>query len=571
MKKYLLLLICCNFCILSPAIAKEVPHLKFEVRGVVGPVQQNVVSRLAIESRELDNHFSATAVENFAQQSVTAVRDAIAPFGYYRPEVSAIPRREGDGWIVIYNIHPGRPVLIKSVNINIIGAGADNAKIQRLIKRFPLKTGDIFNSVIYTTARDKLFDAINNQGYIKAIARESKILVDPDKFTAAIVLTLNTNERYYFGDLKFNNNVYDPKFMQRFNRFQRDEPFSSNKLLQYQQDMNNSRYFKQVIVIPDLEGGKDYHVPMQASIVPINSRRYAFGLGWGSFTKARLTAGVNLKRLTDTGQALDAQLKLSSVLSGVGLKYYIPGFNPLTEQWIIGANYQKFIPKNGNSHSKSLSFGYSRKLNHWQLASNMNYLWERYRVEKIPNRDSQLFYPNITLNYLKTDNVVQPTYGRSLNMVLQGASNTVLSSTSFLQGVIKGKLFMTPFSFAHIILRGDIGYTVVHELTELPLSMRFFAGGLTTIRGFPDSSIGPGKYLGVASIEYRNHIAYDFSGAVFYDIGTATNHFGEPLSRGAGVGLVYESVVGPIKLYVSRGLSKKRRPYQIEFSMGPEF
>jgi len=147
-----------------------------------------------------------------------------------------------------------------------------------------------------------------------------------------------------------------------------------------------------------------------------------------------------------------------------------------------------------------------------------------------------------------------------------------------LQGEVQGKLFMTPFSFAHIILRGDLGYTVVNDLNDLPLSMRFFAGGMTTIRGFPDSSIGPGKYLGVASVEYRNHIAYDISGAVFYDIGTATNHFGgssngdgPQLNRGAGVGLVYESVVGPIKVYAARALSKEGHPYQIEISMGPEF
>lgn len=154
---------------------------------------------------------------------------------------------------------------------------------------------------------------------------------------------------------------------------------------------------------------------------------------------------------------------------------------------------------------------------------------------------------------------------------MQGASSNILSSTSFLQGELKGKLFMTPFSFAHLILRGDLGYTVVNDLNDLPLSMRFFAGGMTTIRGYSDSSIGPGKYLGVASIEYRNHLAYDFSGAVFYDMGTATNHFGTPLSRGAGVGLIYESIVGPIKLYAARALSKKGHPYQIEFSLGPEF
>lgn len=563
---------------LLPALAMASPVLKFEVRGVGGAMQQNVISRLSIERNDLGNNISAAAIQGFSEQSLQAVRDALAPYGYYKPHVESVVQHHGDVWVVIYTIQPGQPVRVKKVDIIITGAGADNEKIRRQVKMFPLKVGDVFNSVVYTAARDKLFDVVANQGYVKAVSPQSKVTVNVDTSSAVVSLSLNTNERYYFGKITFNDNEYSPEFMRRFDLFDEHEPFSSNKLLEYQEDLNNSRYFKQAIVIPDIDGAKDAMIPMQASVVPINARRYAFGLGYGTFTGVRFTAGMNLKRLTNTGHSLDAQLKISSVLSGVALKYSIPGKNPLTEQWVMGANYQKFVPKNGYSNSESLAFGYTRKMHHWSLATNMNYLWERYRVNDLPRRDSTLLYPNISLNYIKTDNIVQPSYGRSLNLMLQGASSDLLSSTSFLQGEVQGKLFMTPFSFAHIIVRGDIGYTVVNDLNDLPLSMRFFAGGMTTVRGYPDSSIGPGKYLGVASIEYRNHIAYDISGAVFYDVGTATNHIGGSsnqdggqLNRGAGVGLVYESVVGPIKLYVARAISKDGQPYQVEISMGPEF
>ena len=554
-----------------PVSAMVKPELILGVQGVDGDMRSNVESRLKIEREEVHDRINTAGVSHFARVSVSAVRDAIAPYGYFKPSVRAEVRHQGNVWRIIYHIRPGRPVRVRSVHVRVMGAGADNPKILRTIKEFPLKTGDVFNSVIYSSERDKLFDVVNNQGYIKAAAEESKVLVNTDTYTADIRLILKTNEQYYFGKMTFHQDVYSEAFINRFNIFQHNEPFSSNKLLSYQQDMNNSRFFKQVIVVPNLDHTDGVYVPIQASIVPINYRRYAFGIGYGTFTGPRLTAGVNLRRLTNTGHAFDAQVKLSSVLSGVVFKYYIPGKDPLNEQWIMGANYQKFVPKNGSSNSRTLAFGYSRKMHHWSFVANINYLWERYRVLTEPTQNSQLLYPNLNLTYLKTDNIVQPTYGRSLNLVLQGGSSDLVSTTSFMQGEIKGKLFMTPVSFAHIILRGDVGYTVVHDLIDLPLSMRFFAGGMTSIRGFPDSSIGPGKYLGVASIEYRNHIAYDISGAIFYDVGTATNHFDEPLSRGAGVGLVYESVVGPIKVYAARALSKKGHPYQIEFSMGPEF
>ncbi|HTM63272.1 MAG TPA: BamA/TamA family outer membrane protein [Gammaproteobacteria bacterium] len=572
-KKILPILIISAAGLLQPAFADSHTHLKFEIRGIKNIMGQNVISRLKIERKDYPLIMSPQQVVNFSRKTLKGVNEAVMPFGYYHAQADSVVSQVKEGWKITYFVTAGAPVRVTKVDITVTGAGSDNMKIKKHIKEFPLKPGDIFNSIIYTSGRDKLFDVINNQGYIKASASESKVFVNTNLNTAVIVLHLNVNERYYFGKINFtgSEDAYSQEFMQRFYHFNDNTPFSSNKLLEYQQDMNSSRYFNQVLIIPDFDAAVDNRIPLQASVVPVKERRYSFGVGYGTFTGPRLSAGVNLRRLTKTGHSFDGLLKLSSVLSGLALKYSIPGYDPLTEQWVLGANYQKFEPKNGKSYSQSLLFGYTKKLHHWTFAANMNYLHERYRVNNDPSRDSELLYPNLNLSYLKTDNIVQPTYGRSLNLALQGASSELFSTTSFLQGEAKGKLFMTPFSFAHVILRGDIGYTVVHDLTDLPLSMRYFAGGMTTIRGYPDSSIGPGKYLTVASAEYRNHLIYDLSGAVFYDVGAASDHFNTPLYKGAGVGLIYESIVGPIKLYAARGLSKKGHPWQIEFSMGPEF
>ncbi len=570
-KSLKILILTCLLTGASTVFAGAIPALTLQVNGVTGEVQKNVESRLQIERSEVDSHLGASSVAVFARDSVAAVRAALQPYGYYSPVVTSEVQQNGSSWVVRYQINLGAPVLVRAVNVDIQGEGRDNKKIRRALAQFPLQAGSVFNSVIYTKARDKLFDVISNEGFIKAVTKDSKVLVNTTTHTAVINLTINTNQRYYFGKITFSKNAYDPEFMQRFDIFKPTEPFSSDKLLQYQQDMNNSRYFKQVLVIPDLSGAQDNLVPIQASAVPANYRRYDFGLGYGTLTKLRLTAGLQLRRLTDTGQSLEAVTKLSTVLSAVGVKYYIPGANPLTEQWNIGANFQKFSPKNGYSRSKTVTFGYTQKWRRWQLGVSMNYLWERYKVNSLPYHNSQLLYPSLNLSYVKTDNVVQPIYGRSLNVTLEGASTNAFSSSSFVQGEVKGKWFTTPFSFAHVILSGDVGYTVVNDLNALPLSMRFFAGGMSSIRGFGESAIGPGKYLGVGSIEYRNHIAYDVSGAVFYDIGTATNHIGTPLDRGVGVGLVYESVVGPIKLYIAEAVSKTGHPRSLVFSMGPEF
>lgn len=206
--------------------------------------------------------------------------------------------------------------------------------------------------------------------------------------------------------------------------------------------------------------------------------------------------------------------------------------------------------------------------------ANLNYLVDRYKVENVANTNEQiskLLYPSLNLSYVSSDDPLNPRVGQSLYFNLQGASDDLLSSTHFIQGRVRGKYLISPTSFSRLLFRGDLGYTASANIKQLPLSMRYFAGGINSIRGYPDSSIGPGKYLVTASIEYQNHLFGNWDGALFYDIGNAMNHWGETLNRGEGAGIIYRSLLGPIKLYVGRAMSKPGHPYDIELSIGPEF
>lgn len=561
-----------------PVLTFAAEKMNFVIHGVEGPIKNNIEARLNAEKKSLGENPDQQTIRFFYRDSKKMVRQAISPFGYFNATVKAKTTHQGNHWTGTYTVTLGQPVLISDVDLTLSGPGQDNPALQRYMHNFPIKKDTIFNANTYNQAKEKFLDIANNEGYLKAEYTDIKVLVNTSQKSARIIMHMDTGDRYYFGRMLFSQSVYDPAFMNRFNIFKCKPPFSSNRLVEYQQEMNDSGYFSQVIVMPDLHNIKtDHEVPIHVSVIPPKSYKYTLGLGYGTFTGPRLTAGFKSKRVTDTGHSFDAQLKLSSVLSGLSAKYFIPGYRPLNEQWSIGAGFQAFAPKNGTSNSRSLTGGYSYKSSHWTLTANLNYLLERYSIESSsqsaaqPSTNSQVLYPSVNIGYVKTDNLIRPTTGISFNTTLQGASKTVLSSTSFLQGEVKGKYLLSPVSFAKIIARADVGYTVVNNLDDLPLSLRFFAGGITSIRGFPDSSIGPGRYLEIASLEYRNRIVGDWDAAVFYDVGNATNHFDDPLNRAVGVGIVYNSIIGPVRLYLAQAISKPDKPYQVEFSLGPEF
>lgn len=558
------------FAGLSGSIAKANESLCFVWKGVNGDLLKNIQARLQLEKSSCLFHLSFAKVKLTYLTSQSIIRDGLKPYGYFKSSLYSTLTYTNKGWIATYHIYPGPALKITSISVSVIGPGKDNIEIQKHIRQISIKPGDTFDVPAYNIFKDKLFVTAKNQGYIKAFFN-NQILINLKRYTCHIAIQLNTGNRYYFDSIKFDNDGYANSFLKRFINFSPGEPFSSKKLMTLQQAMEHSYYFQQVIITPDLNNIENYHIPTHFYFILPKAKQYSLGLGYGTLTGPRLSAAMHLRRITNTGHHFETQLKLSSVLSALTANYYIPGYNPLTETYVFGANAKRFAPNAGRSDSATLSAAYLLKQDKTQESISLNYLIERFRINPLPFRKAHLLYPDFKFTFFSTDDLIRPHQGLSFTFNLQGAAQQILSTTSFLQSLIKAKFVFSPFSFSRFIMRGDFGYTTVHNLYKFPLSQRFFAGGVNSIRGFADSSIGPGRYLEVASLEYQNKIVNNLYAALFYDAGTAANHFKTRLNRGAGVGIVYDAVIGPVKIYLARAISKKTKPYSLEFSVGPEF
>lgn len=569
MKKSSLLILALLFVSLQ-AIAAN--HLAFKLEGLNVSEQKNALARLEIVRNTFPEDMTDVDINELYKLGANEVKKALQPFGYYKSQVEPKLSQHKDNWIATYKIKKGPTLKITSVNISVIGDGANNNNILQALNSITLKKGDVLVTYNYEEAKDKLFTASNDAGYIKAYFDKTEILIDLQKYTARITIRLQTGKRYYFGKTTFGPSPYSKNFLSRFiaGRDSDGKPFSNQVLLDLQQNMTSSAYFDQVDIIPDYKNVVDSQVPLRINTTVPRSQRYDIGVGYGTFTGPRMSAGVSFRRLNDAGHRLDFNMRLSQVLTAISAKYFIPGKNPLTDSWMLGTDYKKFSPKNGFSESQSAFGGQIRKIGNLQRSITLNYLLERYYVLNQPNRNRNFLYPNLTLGYVDANDLANPEQGYSLNLDLKGGSDKVFSATNFLQLDAKAKAITTPVSFAKIIARVEFGYTVVNDLQNLPLTLRFFTGGLT-VRGYPDSSIGPGKYLQVASLEYQNKIYGDFWGAAFYDVGSASDHLGQPMNKGIGVGAIYHSAIGPIKIYLGRAISKKTSPYDVELSVGPEF
>jgi outer membrane protein insertion porin family len=114
------------------------------------------------------------------------------------------------------------------------------------------------------------------------------------------------------------------------------------------------------------------------------------------------------------------------------------------------------------------------------------------------------------------------------------------------------------------LLKGNLGFMWPYGDTEIvPLAQRFFAGGISSVRGYSQDRLGPanpntgwpvgGQAVFILNNELRISITRNFAARVFVDVGNVFLQvkdidFGD-LKYTAGPGLSYSTPVGPLRAY----------------------
>ena len=112
------------------------------------------------------------------------------------------------------------------------------------------------------------------------------------------------------------------------------------------------------------------------------------------------------------------------------------------------------------------------------------------------------------------------------------------------------------FDKGRLLLRGELGVAGVETIAHYPGTLRFFAGGDKSVRGYDWKSLGPtnreddvvgGKNVVTGSIEYNHRILSQWVAATFIDAGNAFDDKLDKLYYGGGVGARWISPVGLVR------------------------
>ena len=528
------------------------------IKGVDGEIRTNIEQRLAIRDLEDRKDIDEALVQRLHQQAEGDIRSALQPFGYYDPQVQSALQGEAPKWKVQYTVEVGAPTLVERVDLQLTGAGAEFPALRQVMQRPPLREGRVLNHAHYEETKTRLAQAAYANGFLDAQFTRAELRVTPGERKAEALLTLDTGPRYFFGAVTIEQQGLREDFVARYVRISPGGAYDPQQVLDTQFALTDLDYFQTVEILPQREQTQDGHIPILIRTTPRPQRRYELGVGYGTDTGARVSTGVEFRRLNQAGHKLRLDARVSEVKTVLGGEYRIPQGKETTESVSFSASSIAERFEDGESLKYVLGASLNRTPGAWQRRVYLNYEHEESDIAgAVSNAD--LLLPGVSFNRGEMDDPIHTLQGWNFFVDVHGAHSDLLSTATFLQTRVQLRGAYPLGRRLRLLGRAELGASFVDDFSDLPASQRFYAGGDQSVRGYAYQSLGPrdvngnvvgGRYLSVFGAEAHLRVWRNWGAALFMDAGGADDNPGPELSRGAGVGLRYRAPIGYLNLDV---------------------
>jgi translocation and assembly module TamA len=557
------------------------PKVKVEVEGVKGELKKNVLANLSIEQEKKAKDLDEQRIRRLHAQAVDDISEALQPFGYYKPVVQATLTHQGSDWVARYVVDPGPQLKVTHRDLQLSGPGGADPDFQAVVASFPLHEGDPLDELAYEAGKKSLEDYAADHGYLDGTYREKQIRIDLATYTADIVLHYESGPRYRYGPVTFEQSFLDPKLLQGYITFHEGQPISASELLRFQTELAASNYFQRVEVVPRRDLAQGDQVPIVVTLVAAPHQRWTAGVGYGTDTGPRATGGLELRRVDRHGDHALIEATGSNIERSFHTDFVVPGAYPRTDTMTFTLAYQNLHTKTSKSESELAGGVYAQSIGRWRQALKLNYERTTYTVG-VDSGVSTLVRPQAVWTRVWADDRIFPTHGERLEADVGAAHKSLLSNASFVQEHVSGKFIgsLKDRRF-RLISRAEIGYTEIsdHDFHLLPPTVRYFAGGDQSVRGYAYQALGPrdqfghvlgGRSLLVGSVELEYRFLKKWGVAVFYDAGNAARNFSFSLKQGTGFGLRWLSPIGMVRADLAFAVSEPGRPLRLHLNIGPD-
>jgi len=565
----------------APARADTAVHapspVTVELEGIADEdVLKNVRGYLTIV-QEAKKSLAEGDVRALHGRAEGQIRAGAEPFGYYRVTVHSSLTWQQDHWLAHYQVDPGPPIRIDSLDVRLVGEGAQDPAFASALAALPMHQGDPLVHLNYERSKSALTKAALEHGYLDAHYAERKILVDLESYQAKVVLHYDTGIWYAFGPVQFQQNAVDPRILQGYaSELERGKRVDFNRLLELETRLSASNYWSRIEVRPRTDLALGREAPIVVDLVPARRTRYVLGAGYGTDNGPFVQASLEFRRLNRRGHRASIQGMFSQVEKNGSAQYNFPWPYPRTDVFTLMTGYG--LTRTVTSEERGAMAGVSlgRAIRDRRETYSLIYQQKRF-VVGIDTGEPKLLIPKANLTLVHKNHPVDPTEARRVVFEIETAQKALASDEAYIRTEAQGTWIHSMSPRNLVILHSEVGKLWTDAFRRMPASTRFFSGGALSVRGFPYQSLGArdsvGNVIGgevsvLGSLEYEYRFMPRWGGAVFYDIGNAMRSFSDPLEQSVGIGARWTSPFGRVRVDFGFPLTTDRGQVEFHLAVG---
>lgn len=548
--------------------------------------------------------------DKYAKEKLVGDLDALN--SYYRDrgylnfeivstQVSLTPDKQGV--YITVSVNEGDQYRIGKVNVTGTGR-LTQAQVAESVK---LREGDVFSQKVLEESRKNLATLLGQQGYAF-----SKIGASPDIDEAhkrvGISLAVESGKRTYVRriNIRGNNRTKDEVYRRELRQLE-SSWFAAEQVERSKVRLQRLPYVEDVRITTEPVAGTPDQVDLNVVVSERSSNQFRIGAGYSQSQGILLNLALNQDNFMGTGKQLEINMDNSEAnknfLISYDNPYYTPdgisrGFSLYYNEYDaaaedisdfasnkLGANIKYTVPLSEHD-SVNVTAGIEKReiILGTDPATHIKTFTDKHGLDykQLP----------LTVSYVHDtrNRSIFPTDGQRHRLSLQAAlpgSDLQYQKLSYDGAYYKA--INDDFTFsakAKLAIGQGNG-----DLDGLPFFEKFTAGGIRSVRGFEQNSLGPrdskndskgGDALMTATAEvlFPMPLAADVKSvkmSAFVDAGnvfdsTDTFDSGE-LRYSAGLGVVWLSPIGPFELSYAKPLNAKDgdKEQSLQFSIGASF
>nr|WP_153908228.1 autotransporter assembly complex protein TamA [Enterobacter cloacae] len=571
-----------QLCLVSVLLTSGVAsaaNVRLQVEGLSGALEKNVRAQLStIESDEV------TPDRRFRARVDDAIREGLKALGYYEPTIDfdlRPPPKKGRQ-VLIARVSPGEPVLIGGTNVVLRGGARTDRDYLDLLSTRP-KIGTVLNHGDYDSFKKSLTSVSLRKGYFDSQFNKSQLGIALDRRQAFWDIDYDSGERYRFGDVTFEGSQIREEYLQNLVPFKKGDYYQSRDLAELNRRLSATGWFNSVVVAPEFEKSRKTKVlPLHGVVSPRTENTIETGAGYSTDVGPRVRATWKKPWMNSYGHSLTTSASISSPEQQLDFSYKIPLLkNPLEQYYLVQGGFKRTDLNDTESDSTTLAVSRFWDLSSgWQRAINLRWSLDHFTQANVTNT-TMLLYPGVMISRTRSRGGLMPTWGDSQRYSIDYSNTMWGSDVDFSVIQAQNVWIRTLYDKHRFVMRGNLGWIETGDFDKVPPDLRFFAGGDRSIRGYKYKSIAPkdddGKLIGASklatgSLEYQYNVSGKWWGAMFVDGGEAVSDIRRSdFKTGAGVGVRWQSPVGPIKLDFAVPVGdKEEHGLQFYIGLGPE-